>query len=165
MQEQKSAKSILNILYLVLIILCLTIIAGLYINSQHKKIRDAVRLESLKQIKMLIELYRLEFDGLPENQTKDEWDRSFNLIDQSNTLFQNLKQIFFESNIADPANDNNFHYRYHKFQKGEYGCDKTFAIFQVTSFENEIKNIGSGSCPHRDFTKEAPNGFTIQWFE
>jgi len=165
METEKGTKSILNILILVSIILCSTLIIGLYTKSQQKKIRDTIRMENAQQIRTAIELYKLEFDQLPDNQTQNEWDVSYETIDARKTLFRNLIEKFFLSDVSDPLNNQNFHYRYHKFQEGEYGCKKSFAIFQIVSFERKFDNTGFGVCPHRDFTKEAPNGYTIQWFE
>jgi hypothetical protein len=165
MQTEKSIKSLLTVVTLVSLILCATIMIGIYTNSRWKRIRDVRRVADAQQIIKAIEFYILDFGQLPENETQDEWDSSFDPGNSNQTLFKSLREKKLLSQVFDPVNNNAFNYRYHKFKAGEYGCSRTFAIFQITSFEGRGDNIGSGFCPDRDFTKEAPNGFTVQWFE
>lgn len=166
MQTEKGIKSILTVVILVSIILCVTVIIGIYMNDRWKKMRNIRRNADLQQVIKAIDMYTLENNGnLPANETNYEWDSSFDPANSNQTLFKTLREKKLLSTVFDPVNNKDYQYRYHKFQKGEYGCDRAFAIFQVTSFEGSSANIGSGSCPERDFTKEAPNGYTIQWFE
>ncbi|HNV97271.1 MAG TPA: hypothetical protein PKL13_03055 [bacterium] len=166
MSTEKDTKSLFLIFVLVFMILCATVMVGIYMNNRWKRMRDIRRRGDLQQIIKVIDMYALENNGnLPENETNYEWDSSFDPKSSNQILFKTLKEKKLLSTVFDPVNNKDYQYRYHKFQKGEYGCDRSFAIFQVTSFEDSSENIGSGSCPERDFTKEAPNGFTIQWFE
>ena len=75
----------------------------------------------------------------------------------------NKKYVQFIGNC--PSNVNRDAKYTVRFEKGEYGCERPFAIFQVVNFETLVADNGEGACPERNFVLEAPNGYTIQWFE
>ncbi len=165
METEKYTHSLLTAAFLIMIIFFTVIVMGSYMNDRWKKIRDVKRTSDAQQVIKAIEIYKSINDTLPENETLDSWDRSYDLKTANAVLFKTLRDRNLISQVFDPTNNEQFYYRYHKFDKGEYGCSRAFAIFQVVSFETNALNIGSGLCPKRDFTKEALNGYTVQWFE
>lgn len=165
MEKEKSVKSALMIFFLTIILFCVVIIVGTYMNNRWKKMRDIRRSADVQQVIKVMEVYQSNYNKLPDNETRDDWDKSYDPKTSNQTLFKTLRDANLISPIFDPVNNEQFLYKYHKFDAGEYGCDRAFAIFQIVSFEEKVNNIGSGFCPDRDFTKEAPNGYTIQWFE
>ncbi len=141
------------------------IVLGVYMNKELKDIRDLKRNADMSTIRSVVNMYILDAQKLPENVSLDSWDYGYKLKKESKFVLYNLfEKGIFDSPIFDPLNDHKHYYRYHKFNAGEYGCEKSFAIFQVSSFETENSNHGSGFCPNKDFVSDAPNGYTMQWF-
>ncbi len=151
--------------FLVFMIAFWSIVMGIYMTNQWKHIRDIRRSTDISTIQMAISVYVQDFNALPDNISLDAWDYGYKLKNESKFVLYNLfEKGIFDSPIFDPLNDHKYYYRYHKFNAGEYGCEESFAIFQVSSFETESSNHGSGSCPKKDFVSDAPNGYTMQWF-
>lgn len=165
MYTGKHINSVLSTVFLIIIVICSIIILGAYMNDRWKKIRDIRRRGDVQQVIKVVEFYKLRYNSLPDNETENDWDSSYDPDNNNQTLFKTLREKKLLSHIFDPKNNEEYHYRYHKFESGEYGCNRTFAIFQVTSFEEDVYNHGKCECPERNFIDEAPNGFTYQWFE
>ncbi|MCD4704769.1 hypothetical protein K8R66_01700 [bacterium] len=165
MTNGKGINSLLSTALLVSIVICAVVVLGIYMNDRWKVMRDIRRKGDIKQVDKIVELYLLNYGKLPENQSDNEWDSSYDPQTKNKTLFKSLQDLNLISSIFDPKNDEVYNYRYHKFKAYEYGCNRSFAIFQVTGFEDEVDDHGKGECPDRDFAAEVPNGYTIQWFE
>lgn len=165
MPNEKSIKSLISIIFIIIILVCGIIIFGVYMNEKWKSMRDVRRRGDIQTVMKAINFYLLDENGLPQNETNNEWDSSYNPDNNHQTLFKTLREGELLSYIFDPKNDLEHNYKYHRFEKGEYGCNRPFAIFQVTNFETLVYDNGEGACPERNFVLEAPNGYTIQWFE
>ena len=163
--QEKNTNSLLSIIFIIIIVICGMIILGIYMDDRWRKMRDIKRQADIKTVIQAINLYHLNNNKLPDNSTNAQWDSSYDLENSNQTLFKVLRDANLLSPIFDPKNNKEYQYRYHKFEKGEYGCNRTFAIFQVIKFESEVGDHGRGSCPDKNFVLEAPNGFTRQWFE
>jgi hypothetical protein len=165
MNQAKDINSFLTIIFIIIIVICGIVILGISMNDKWKNMRDIKRHADIKSVVKAIDIYYLDNNRLPDNVTDSEWDSSYDLETSNQTLFKVLRDSKLLSPIFDPKNNEEYHYRYHKFRKGQYGCNKAFAIFQVTKFESEVSDYGRGECPDKNFVLEAPNGFTYQWFE
>jgi len=165
MTQKKDINSLLSIIFIIIIVVCGIVILGIYMNDRWKEMRDVRRHVDIKSVIKAIDIYYLDNDRLPENVSDGDWDSSYDLENKNQTLFKELRDDGLLSSIFDPKNNEKYHYRYHRFEKGEYGCDKAFAIFQVTEFESEAGDPGEGACLYKNFVLDAPNGFTYQWFE
>ncbi len=164
--EARNRMHLVEVIFYVFLIFGAVMWLGLYMIDKWERIRDLQRQTDARYVRNVVDMYLLNYDFLPENETGYDWDYSYNIkTNQVSILFNNLREKKIISPIFDPMNNSKYHYKYHKFKAGEYGCDRAFAIFQVSSFEGKIANHGSGSCPEKDFVKDAPNGYTIQWFE
>lgn len=162
-ENKKDLNSLLSLVFLIIILLCAVVIIGVYTNNRWRRMRDIRRRSDIAQVKKALEYSKFEFNELPDNQSKDDWDLSYDsILNKSQALFKDLQSKGVVSNMFDPKNNEQYYYRYHKFENGEYGCWGTYAIFQIMNFEGEIQDRGEGSCPERDFKSEAPNGYTLQ---
>ena len=151
--------------FYVFLIASWVIILGTYISKEIKDVRDLKRTADISTIRSGVNIHIMDFRELPDNISLDLWDYGYELKKESKFVFYNLfERGVFKSSIADPINNKKYHYRYHKFKAGEYGCKKEFAIFQIFSFERSASDHGTGSCPDKNFVDDAPNGYTMQWF-
>ncbi|PIT90611.1 MAG: hypothetical protein COU22_01185 [Candidatus Komeilibacteria bacterium CG10_big_fil_rev_8_21_14_0_10_41_13] len=163
MADELSPKSlIIRILFLILIVFFL-VLSVLYVNKRWEKIRDIRRQADAKSIVKALDFYNIQFGEFPENvdDDGDGWDKT---NDQEKRTFLNpLVDIgLLPSLVFDPKNDEDYYYRYQKFAAGEFGCKRSFAVFQVSKFESEPKNVGQGECPDLNWIQLAPQGYT--WF-
>ncbi len=148
---------------LVIFIAGLLISSTIYLNKRWAKIRDIRRQADAKSIVKALDFYNVQFGEYPENLDDDGegWDMS-NEEDQR-TFLETLSKVgLLPSLIFDPKNNETHFYRYQKFNRGDFGCSRSFAVFQIFSFETKNNNPGSGSCPDMDWVNLAPEGFT--WF-
>ncbi len=163
-----SINSLLSIIFIIIIVICGIVILGLYMEDRWKVMRDIKRHNDIGAVIRAVDMYYLNNGVLPKNSSTKSWDSSYDLENKNQTLFKVLRDAKLLSPIFDPKNNDDYHYQYHKFERGEYGCNKAFAIFQVTKFESKnSKNDdhGQGKCPGKNFVLDAPNGYTYQWFE
>jgi hypothetical protein len=165
MNQEKNINSLISIIFIIVIIICGIIVLGVYMNDRWKNMRDIRRQADIKNTIKAVDIYYLDHSKLPDNVTNNEWDSSYDLANNNQTLFKVLRDNNLLSQIFDPKNNEEYQYRYHKFKRGEYGCSRTFAIFQVTKFETEVEDHGQGECLSRNFVLDAPNGYTYMWFE
>ncbi|MCX6784663.1 MAG: hypothetical protein NTV81_01855 [Candidatus Komeilibacteria bacterium] len=141
-------------------IFCLVAIMILF-NRHWNRVRDYRRASDIQAIQNALNLYNSQLGTYPATQVDlDGWDTS---LDASGNGF--LKEIkdkgWLSLNPFDPKNDASHYYRYRYFPAGSFGCTKPFAVFQVMQFE--LPGIpGKGACPAKDFTQEAPLGFTLK---
>ncbi|MCD4705820.1 hypothetical protein K8R61_01940, partial [bacterium] len=112
-----------------------------------------------------IDIYYLNEGRLPDNISDQDWDSTYDIDNDNDTFLKELREDGILSYIFDPKNSEEYQYRYHKFEVGEYGCKRPFAIFQVKKFESDFGEVGEGACPNKNFVLEAPQGYTYQWFE
>ena len=165
MNQGKNINSLLSIIFLIIIVVCGIIISGMYMNNRWKNMRDVRRVSDLKAIIKAVDIYYLDKGRLPDNISDQEWDSTYDPETNNQTFLKELQDKGILSYIFDPKNSEEYQYRYHKFERGEYGCDQAFAIFQITKFESDYNDLGKGECLDKNFTLEAPRGFTHQWFE
>lgn len=155
-------KIILFRLSVVLIVVVSLLSAIFYLNSRWEKIRDIRRQADASSIIKALDYYNVQFGAYPENSDNDGdgWDNSNDAADRK--FLEPLNKVGLLPALAfDPKNDDVYHYRYQKFSSGDFGCERPYAVFQITKFE-EVQNLGRGECPQVNWTKLAPNGYT--WF-
>jgi len=119
-------------------------------------------LADASSIVKALDYYNLQFGAYPDNTDDDGqgWDKTNDPTDRK--FLEPLMKVGLLPNLVfDPKNDSNYYYRYQKFAAGDYGCDRPYVIFQVTSFE-EKEPTGSGRCPQINWTTLAPKGYTWQ---
>lgn len=142
------------------LIFCLVIVIVMF-NRHWSAMRDARRTADIQAIRNALEIYSAQLGQYPDTQVdKSGWDTT---LDVATTGFlSELKQKgFLKNSPFDPINDQDYYYRYQFFPANSFGCTKPFYIFQVMKFETEGVP-GVGSCPKKDFTQQAPLGFTLK---
>lgn len=160
--ETWQIKTIAYKLTLVLLAVGFLLSAIFYLNSRWEKIRDIRRQADAGSIVKALDYYNVQFGSYPENTDDDGdgWDKSNDGADRK--FLEPLNKVGLLPALAfDPKNDESHYYRYQKFNAGEFGCTRPYAVFQVANFE-EVKDLGRGECPEINWTIFAPNGYT--WF-
>ncbi len=158
-------KVLSKILIMAVVVFCL-VFSIVYLNSRWSRIRDVRRNADAKSVIKALEYYNQTYGKYPETNNEDGegWDKSNDLADLS-FLDPIVSLGLLSLRPFDPINDEARYYRYQKFARGDFGCTRPFIIFQVTEFETEVLDHGSGECPKFNFTELAPNGYTYQAFE
>lgn len=151
----------------VVIILCLTAIFFVGFGTMRSKVRDIKRRADVKILIKALDLYHDNYGHYPSSI--DDWwgwDMTYEYKGGELNFLSILKnEGLMDRMVSDPLNNDTFHYRYQKFNKGDYGCDKSFYILQITNFELSTENNGYGQCPSFDWIELVPNGYTIQAFD
>ncbi len=163
MAEDRGLKAILGRLMMVVFICLLLVSSIIYLNRRWEKIRDIRRAADAQTIVKALDFYNFQLGEYPVTADNDGegWDKS---NDQKERTFLEplVKLGLLPSLVFDPKNDADHYYRYQKFTEGDFGCDRSFAVFQITSFEDKNNNPGRGECPEINWVKLAPQGYT--WF-
>lgn len=131
------------------------------------KSRDVKRRADIKVLTRALDLYHDKYGKYPDSVNDWQgWNLSIGYNGSSIKFVNELKEEgFVDREIKDPVNDVAYHYRYRKFQAGEYGCQNSFYILQIAGFELATKNNGRGECPELNWVELAPNGYTVQDFD
>ena len=164
--QEDQTKALLSKVLIMVIVVCMLVVSIIYLNSRWSKIRDVRRRGDFQSIIKALEFYSSEYGHFPvtEDDDGDGWDKSNDLVDLD-FLEPLVSSGLLTFRPFDPKNDTEYYYRYQKFHRGDFGCTRDFAIFQVTQFETETDQHGSGECPDIDFTKLVPNGYTWLGYE
>lgn len=131
------------------------------------KARDMKRRADISILIKALALYHDKYGRYP-NSIDDwqGWDLSISYNGGPTSFLNKLTEDgLVDRQVKDPVNDAAYHYRYQKFRAGDSGCQNSFYILQVVNFELSTKNNGRGECPELDWTKLAPNGYTVQDFD
>lgn len=163
MIDKEIFKVVLGRLMMVVFICGLLISSIFYLNQRWQGIRDIRRKVDAQAITKALDYYNLQFGQFPKNIDDDGegWDKSNDDFNRS-FLEPVIKIGLLPNLVFDPQNDEIHYYRYQRFEGGAFGCDRPYAVFQISSFEDPGNNQGRGQCPKIDWTKLAPNGYT--WF-
>lgn len=131
------------------------------------KARDIKRRADIKILIKALDLYHDKYDKYPDSVNDwQSWDLSISYNGGKAEFINKFEEEgLVDREIKDPLNDVAYHYRYQKFQAGDYGCENSFYILQVASFELPTKNNGRGECPELNWAQSAPNGYTTQDFD
>lgn len=142
------------------LLFCLVLIVIMF-NQRWSRMRDQRRNADIQAIRNSLEMYSLHFGKYPVTQADHSgWDTTLDV--KGAGFLEELRQKgFLKNNPFDPINNQDYHYRYQFFPAGSFGCVKPFYVFQIMRFETEGFN-GLGSCPGKDFTNQAPLGFTLK---
>ncbi len=153
----------------IIVIIFLIILVASSFNVIQAKVKDSKRRVDLKQLRTALELYRAEYGHYPEEEANNinGWELSWHQgnKDEKNFLKILVDKGFLEEVVVDPVNSESHHYRYQRFDKGSFGCQKPFYVLQVLNFEQPSEDIGFGKCSQKSFVDQVPNGYTIQIFE
>lgn len=142
------------------LVFCLVLIMIMF-NQHWSKIRDQRRTADIQAIRNSLEMYSLQLGQYPATQAdRGGWDTTLD-VKTAGFLSEVQQKGFLKNNPFDPINDQDHYYRYQFFPAGSFGCSKPFYIFQVMKFETDGVP-GIGSCPKKDFTQQAPLGFTLK---
>lgn len=131
------------------------------------KTRDIKRRADIKILTQALNLYYDKYGKYPDSTDDwDGWDLSMGYGGGNIEFIKSLKEEgFIDKEIKDPVNNDAYHYSYQKFNAGDYGCESSFYILQVSNFELSSENKGRGECPSINWTEFAPNGWTAQGFD
>jgi len=131
------------------------------------KTRDIKRRADIKILTKALDLYHNEYGYYPDSANDwYGWDLTYKYKDRETGFLKIIKDKgLIDKTISDPINNANHYYRYQKYPAGSFGCEKSFYILQIISFELPTKNIGQGECPELNWVESAANGYTIQVFD
>ncbi len=143
---------------------CVTVLFLAGFDTIKSKVRDVKRLADVKVLVKTLDLYHDKYGKYPDSINDWQgWDLSVSYQGGKEDFINKLREEnFIDRAIKDPINDVAYHYRYQKYQAGDYGCPAPFYILQVTNFELPTKNNGQGSCPEFNWVEYTPNGYTAQ---
>lgn len=161
-QQKRNGFTIVELLIVIVIIGILAAITAVAYNGVQERARDARRLTDMKTIQGLLELYKSDHGSYPpvtaaNTDSTSGWE-------QSNITGSFLNPLASDGNISgklpvDPINDANHHYRYFRYDAGQWGCDPAkgqFYVLTVMDLETKsAKGNGPGfSCTNRDWSVE-----------
>lgn len=151
----------------IMVILCLTIIFFVGFSTIRSKARDIKRRADIRIMVKALDLYHDNHGYYPSSMDDWQgWDLTYEYKGGEFSFLPELKKdSLIDRMVSDSLNNDIFHYRYQKFNVGDYGCDKAFYILQITNFELPTKNTGYGQCPELDWVETVPNGYTVQTFD
>lgn len=131
------------------------------------KARDVKRRADIKILTKALSLYHDKYGKYPDSINDwQDWDLSIGYNGGKTEFIAILRgENMIDREIKDPINDPVYHYRYQKFKAGDYGCQNSFYILQITNFELLTENNGRAECPEFNWVKLAPNGYTAQDFD
>ena len=146
---------------------CLIVLFLSVFDMIKSKARDVKRRSDIKVLIKALDLYHDKYNKYPDSINDWQgWDLSISHNGGKVEFVNKLEEDgLVDREIKDPINDVAYHYRYSKFQAGDYGCENSFYILQIANFELSTKNNGRGECPELDWAKSAPNGYTVQSFD
>jgi hypothetical protein len=117
--------------------------------------RDARRLADVVAIREALEGYRAERGDYPparRSASAGGWDISHD----GAFLTELVRAGYLDEERHDPLDDDEFHYRYYRYDGGEFGCsDGPFYVLGVRGFETPgfgARNVGSFRCGDRDWS-------------
>jgi hypothetical protein len=130
------------------------------------KLNDTKRRVDIKEIEKALDFYYDKYGVYPDSfDDWAGWDLSFEYNGNKGFLEILKKEGMLNDSILDPINNADNHYRYAKYEAGDYGCEKSYYILQITNFQVATKKNGKGSCPNFDFAEDFTNGYTVQRFD
>jgi hypothetical protein len=168
MESSVSAGQILSKVLIVGFMVVAVVFGSFYMNKRWSKIRDIRRQGDAQAIIKALSYYYSQYGFYPDAGDNDEngWDYSNDTEQGGANFMSSLVSAGYLAAVPfDPKNDDIYYYRYKKFESDEYDCAKPFYVFQVARFETDNSKIGYGSCPNIDWTKIAPNGYTVMELE
>ena len=152
---QPHARHGFSLIELVVVILIMTVLAGVVVPRvlEHQKTaRDARRLADVKALSKVIEQYYMEKGQFPA-ASSGGWNRS---TDAAGFIQVLVEEGYLAEPVEDPINDNTYHYRYRTFRQGAHGCvgRTRFYVLGVRNFESDDfanENPGYFRCANKDF--------------
>jgi len=145
-----------SLIELIVVIMIMTVLAGVVIPrvvDHQKSARDARRLADIKALQRVIDQYYLENGDYPPGDTGG-WNRS---TDGAGFISVLVNEGYLTEPVEDPINDNTYHYRYRRYNQGQFGCvgDGRFYVLGVRNFEStDFANEHPGffRCTGNDFS-------------
>lgn len=158
---RQSSRSAFSLLELVIVVLVLTILAGVIaprLGSRSMAARDARRLADLRSLRDAIDQYYLDHGDYPPaqgNASFGNWDVSHD----GDFIPALTDQGYLRHPVNDPVGDATYHYRYYVYPKASYGCVGTgpFYVLAATHLESPgilAQNPSYFACSGRDWSNE-----------
>ncbi|MFH0955950.1 MAG: hypothetical protein V1801_01920 [Candidatus Falkowbacteria bacterium] len=154
-------------LAVIVFVCCIIVLFLSGFDTIKSKARDVKRQADIKVLTKALDLHHDKHGEYPDSINDWQgWDLSIIYNGGSAEFINKLKEEnFIDRETKDPINDFSYHYRYQKFQAGDYGCENSFYILQIVNFELSTGNNGRGECPELNWAEMAPNGYTAQGFD
>ena len=149
----------------IIVVICIATIIISGFDTIMAKIRDVKRKADVNSVVKALDLYYDEYGFFPESiDDWRGWDLTYEYKEKG--FLDILKEKrYIDRVVKDPINNATHHYRYQKYPAGSFGCEKSFYILQILSFELPTYKNGGGSCSELNWTELAPNGYTVQMFD
>lgn len=154
LNASRSRRSGFSLIELVVVILIMTVLAGVVVPrvlEHQKSARDARRLADAKALQKIIEQYYMEKGVFPGTRS---WNRS---TDATGFINELVEEGYLAEPVQDPINDRTYHYRYRTFRAGAHGCvgQTDFYVLGIRNFESSdfaAENPGYFRCANKDFS-------------
>ena len=146
---------------LIVILAVQALLAGVLVprvSTQMAGSRDQRRLEDIQVVRNAIRQFHADKGYYPpadQNTSYGGWD-----VSHDGAFIETLvREGYLEENVADPVNDETYHYRYFVYDQGSYGCKgaSKYFVLGIRNFESEIfaeRNSGFFECANRNWGSE-----------
>ena len=169
--QKRRGFTIVELLIVIVIIAILAAITIVAYNGMQERARDAQRLKDMKTIETALRLYLVDKGNLPPPTSADgSWERS-NEDDYENGDF--IEELVDSGTISkvplDPVNTGNTHYRYYRYNAGDYGCESAkgrYGVLQAVDMQTSGRPHPQSpgfSCASRNWGTEAD--YTVGIYE
>lgn len=155
--------TIVELLIVIVIIAILASITIVAYNGIQERARDAQRLQDVKKIETALRIFLVNSSTgtLPApTSVNGSWEQSNE--DNPGDFIESLVSSGTISKVPiDPVNSSSMHYRYYRYNAGDYGCDITkgaFGILQVVDMQTSGRPHPQSpgfSCSGRNWGSEA----------
>ena len=157
-RSQSAGTSGFSLIELVVVVMIMTILAGVIIPAvadRQALARDARRLTDMRTLQNAIEAYCLDTGDYPVVENAGVWDDSSN----GKLIPELVDSGYIREPILDPINDATYQYKYFVYSNGSSGCvgDKKFYVLGILNFEvasTATENSGYFKCTGRDWSLE-----------
>lgn len=150
-----------SLLELIAVLAILALLSGVMVPALGQRMaisRDARRLHDLRTVRDAVEQYRLDRGVWPAadpNTVAGGWDASYD----GAFLPALVAEGYLAETVHDPIDDASFHYRYHVYSRGSFGCvgPDDFYVLGIRRFETAefaAQNPGAFECSGRDWGLE-----------
>ena len=155
------AQAAFTLLELVAVVAILALLAGAIVPALGHRLeaaRDARRLQDLQVVRDAIEQYRLDKGVWPAadpTTVGGGWDASYD----GDFIPVLVSEGYLAEPVHDPLDNTRYHYRYHVYRRGRFGCvgPDDFYVLGVRNFETAdfaARNPGHFACSGRDWGRE-----------
>ena len=152
--------TVIELLVVIAIIAILSSIVVVSLSSDRLKARDTRRVADIKEVEKALNIYALNHNDLPEEQTVNggcynNWETS---CDFPSSFIDTLRTSGVMDRVPkDPINDNEHFYAYFHYDSNDHlsggdGCPDSYVILAIKKLEGgQLAQPVQAACPGRDW--------------